>query len=357
MLGAGLIALAITSGDNHSPRVSNVAAKQRAGTKLVDITYDIEDADGDALTISVRVSDNGGLTFGIPVCSLSGDVGPGVSPGVGKFIVWDAGADIPGAFGTNFVVKVTATDNFEIDVPEGMVYIPAGNFIMGSKSDEGSDNERPQHNVYLDAYFIDQYEVTNAEYYRFWLADGAGSSSHTPGGDWPGVATEKPNHPIVYVSWFDATAYAEWAGKRLPTEAEWEKAARGTDARVYPWGNDFNLNIGRIMVHANYSDGGKVDGYDGTSPVGSFPTGVSVYGCFDMAGNVWEWLADWYDANYYSKSPVKNPLGPGAGEYRVLRGGSWYVNIGSLRCAYRLADTPADRYSSLGFRCAQDVTP
>jgi len=352
MLSIGLIALALTVGNNHSPYVLNVVAQQRAGTKLVDITYDVEDADGDILTISAKVSDNGGLTF-LPACSFSGDIGPGVSPGIGKSIVWDAGADIPGAFGTNFAVRITATDKAEIDIPEGMVYIPAGNFIMGSSS--GGSNEKPQHNVYLDAYFIDQYEVTNSEYYIFWEATG---KTHTPGGSWADIAVEKPDHPVVYVSWEDAQAYAEWAGKRLPTEAEWEKAARGTDARIYPWGDDFNMDIGGATVHANYGDGGSVDGYNGTSPVGSFPTGAGIYGCSDMAGNVWEWVADWYDSAYYSKSPVNNPLGPGSGTYRVLRGGSWSYGTNYLRCASRYYNTPtAPELLRCGFRCAQDVTP
>jgi formylglycine-generating enzyme required for sulfatase activity len=204
--------------------------------------------------------------------------------------------------------------------PPGMVYIPAGEFIMGS--DEGDSDERPVHTVYLDAFHIDRTEVANAQYQACVEAGACDAPSNTTYYDNSNYA----QHPVVHVSWDDADAYCRWAGKRLPTEAEWEKAARGTDGRRYPWGNsepDCNK--------ANYNDCVGL-----TTEVGSYPAGASLYGVLDMAGNVWEWVADWYDPGYYSQSPTRNPPGPDSGELRVLRGGSWYRSTPSgIRCALR----------------------
>jgi formylglycine-generating enzyme required for sulfatase activity len=218
----------------------------------------------------------------------------------------------------------------------GMVYVTAGEFIMGS--DEGGSNEQPVHAVYLDAFYIDKTEVTNVQY-RACVEAGAC--------DPPGKTTyydnaEYAQHPVVFVSWNDADAYCRWAGKRLPTEAEWEKAARGTDGRTYPWGEGIDCD------HAQYSGCGG-----GTVPVGSKPKGVSPYGALDMAGNVWEWVVDWYDSGYYSRSPGRNPPGPDSGWYRVLRGGSWYDVQGDARCAVRFLYNPWIRFNDVGFRCAR----
>jgi formylglycine-generating enzyme required for sulfatase activity len=238
----------------------------------------------------------------------------------------------------------------------GMVYVPAGEFIMGS-SDKDIEtylqmfiyrrpgrfaNEKPQHIVYLDALYIDEYEVTNAQYGEFMAATG-----HSPPPYWKNELFNQMEQPVMSVTWEDAKAYADWVGKRLPTEAEWEKAARGTDGRFWPWGNGNEWDAGML----NGNDVGAVDGYVYSSPVGSFPHGVSPYGVYDMAGNVWEWCEDWYDENYYSYSPKINPKGPACGENHVLRGGDWSMNKDFTRCAGRFGISPGSMLT--GFRCAK----
>ena len=244
--------------------------------------------------------------------------------------------------------------------PAGMVLIPAGEFVMGNVN--GAIHEKPSHQVFLDAYYIGQHEVTNAEYYAFWLADGAVKSAHTPISfgnqtdidDWPQVAKTSPDSPVVGISWSDAAAYAKRVGKRLPTEAEWEKAARGTDGRSWPWGNAFSMQIRGKTNHANVWRG--EDGYaNGVVPVGTYPTGASPYGAFDMAGNVWEWVADWYSESYYHWGTVHNPKGPKRGGRRVVRGGSWANGAQFTQCTHRMGHYPAAGTSFIGFRLVKDV--
>ena len=157
----------------------------------------------------------------------------------------------------------------------------------------------------------------------------------------------KEDHPVVNVTWEDATAYAEWAGKRLPTESEWEKAARGGDGRKYPWG-------GQQWDSKHCNVNGAADGHEYTAPVGSFPEGASPYGCVDMPGNVLEWCADWYDGGYDEPAPERNPNWPGSGRSRVVRGGSWRDHASVVRCADRAFRPPTRRYDDCGFRCARD---
>jgi len=246
----------------------------------------------------------------------------------------------------------------------GMVFIkiPAGFFWMGSSNyeddldSEYSRIERHQHHVYLDAYYMAKYEVTNAQYKAFCDATGR-SYPRDPGFDgMSNYFTSYPNYPVVGVSWTDAKAFASWLGCRLPTEAEWEKAARGTDCRKYPWGNHYPYYNGRY--YANYDPAyDATDGYPHTSPVGSFTRGASPYGCMDMAGNVWEWCADRYKYNYYISSPDHNPKGPFIpfiGSHRVLRGGSWLSNPSSLRCVYRYCRRPAGLCDN-GFRLSRSL--
>lgn len=241
-----------------------------------------------------------------------------------------------------------------------MVRVPAGNFTMGME--RGPVDQQPARQVYLSAFYIDRYEATNARYFRFWAApDGGNRQLHTPAshgsrngiGDWPERAETRPNFPVVGISWFDAAAYCAWRGARLPTEAEWEKTARGDEAREpYPWNKGLNGS------RANYRDGD--DGYDNTlAPVGNYPEGVSFYGAMDLVGNVWEWCADYYDSEYYKVSATIGPTGPEQGEYRVLRGGSWRTAAGQdpnkLSITYRSWSDPRGATDGWGVRCARDV--
>lgn len=226
-----------------------------------------------------------------------------------------------------------------------MSYVPAGEFTMGS--DAGTPAERPAHTVSLDAFWIDQTEVTNGMY-RLCVEAGAcqpplAKSSfkrHSYYGD-----PQYDAYPVITVDWDSARAYCAWAGARLPSEAEWEKAARGTDGRTYPSGDTTSCSV------AN-TNGCQGD----TSAAGNYAAGVSPFGVYDMAGNVLEWTADWYDAKYYSVSPSSNPRGPTTGQFRVARGGSWYdfAQAATMTARFKLA--PADSLNYVGFRCASEAS-
>lgn len=240
-----------------------------------------------------------------------------------------------------------------METPEGMVTVPAGWFLMGSdhKIDPAAGpQELPQHRVYLDEFQIDKYEVSNVDYLRFVLATGA---------DWPKFWRESPFpdkmalHPVMSVSWIEADAYCRWAGKRLPTEAEWEKAARGEDGRVFPWGNEPAGWIKSNIAHPGSKRGFK---YPPLANINRYDRGVSPYGVHQLAGNVHEWVADWFDPEYYKKGENRNPMGPQEGENKVFRGGSWNEDPEVARSAGRNAGAPDHRSYLIGFRCARSET-
>jgi formylglycine-generating enzyme required for sulfatase activity len=272
------------------------------------------------------------------------------------------------------------------------VQIPAGEFAMGLTSAQAEvvlricrtesrqcatsifADEQPVHTVSLDAYEIDLYEVTNAQFAQFVEETGYVTDAEREGNgrvdvsaEWEVVdgvnwrhphgsetdITDQMDHPVVQVTWNDAVAYCAWAGGRLPTDAEWEKAARGTDGRIYPWGNDFDC------ARANLDDETEIDpfttrcndGYSRTAPVGSYPRGISSYGVHDLAGNVREWVSDWYDEDYYEVSPLSNPQGPTSGTIKSARGGSWYTDRTWARATDRRPFAPDYRSNYIGFRC------
>jgi formylglycine-generating enzyme required for sulfatase activity len=248
-----------------------------------------------------------------------------------------------------------------------MVLIPAGEFWMGQTQVwirdalEWTERDRldavPAHLVYLDAYYFDKYEVTNEGYARFADATGRRKPWHWTGGKFP---DSKDKMPVYNVNWADAHAYCSWAGLRLPTEAEWEKAARGgLDRKLYPWGDEFGPKPGGRFGDGRVQTGEKKAHYsfpDGPAKVGSYPP--NGYGLFDGTGNVWEWTADWYGRNYYSESPEKNPAGPESGVYRVIRGASWgdaertpTMSVMSLH--FRNYTDPDSHAATVGFRCAK----
>ncbi len=246
------------------------------------------------------------------------------------------------------LLLVIAIAVWKIEQPfSQMVLVPAGEFLRGSPPGEGADDKHPQKRVYVNAFNMDKYEVTTARYAEFLRARGREKQE-----DWDQVDLSRHgNLPVVGIDWHDAEAYCEWAEKWLPTEAEWEKAARGTDGGTYPWGNESPsarlANYGKEWSDNFYSDRLKsVDSYD---------AGKSPYGVHHMAGNAWEWVGDWWDSEYYATSPARNPKGPSNGEYKVLRGGSWGNDPGGLRSADRDGTTPSGRYALFGVRCAQDV--
>ena len=240
--------------------------------------------------------------------------------------------------------KISSVDGME------MVFIPEGEFTMGAdssnlsipKSDAGAYvdstfDDQPVHKVYLDNYWIDKYEVTNNQYAK---CVNAGVCKE-PGNNEYYSNSLYAQHPVVYVDWYDAQNYCTWVERRLPSEAEWEKAARGIDERNFPWGND-TPDENLLNFDGNMH---------GTTIVGSYPEGASPYGVLDMAGNVWEWCSDWYDHEYYQYSPKENPKGPEDGDYKVMRGGSYLSGSAFLRSSLRDAIPPYASTASSGFRC------
>ena len=376
MLSATLPSLAVP------PVVSNIRASQRPGTKLVDVYYDVSDADGGSQTVEMQVSADAGLTYSIPCPTASGDIGPGVSLGANKHIIWNAGADWGGNFVAQTKVRVTAFDGTTPAAPPGMALIPSGPFQMGDNFAEGGTEELPVHNVQVDGFYMDKYLVTGTLWAQV-QAWGASNGYSIGGGSYKAT-----NHPVQSITWYDMVkwcnarsqkegltpcyytdaaqtviyqsgnsdiqnTWVKWTanGYRLPTEAEWEKAARGgLTGKRYPWGDTIS------GTNANYSYTGnpyQTGNSPYTSPVGSYaPNG---YGLYDMAGNVWQWCWDWWGNYYGSTGSDTNPRGLSSGSYRVLRGGSCISSAGGLRCALRLGNGVPSYVGDFGFRCARGL--
>jgi formylglycine-generating enzyme required for sulfatase activity/alpha-tubulin suppressor-like RCC1 family protein len=360
-----------------APVVSNLTAAQRAGTRLVDITYDLEAPGFGSVAVSLQASSDGGTTWSVPVTSVTGAIGASVAPGTGKAIVWDAGADWPRNYSTQMRFRVVADDGFS--------YIPGGSFTMGRTSGD-TEADAPPITVTVSPFYIQQTETTKAQWEE--VTAWAVNNGYT---DLAVGAGKAANHPVHSVSWWDAVKWCNarseregltpvytvggvvmrtgttlpdvnWSanGYRLPTEAEWEKAARGgVSGKRFPWGTDTishaQANLwngggetyatGTTGLHPSYTAGGTPY----TSPVGSFA--ANGYGLYDMAGNVWEWCWDWYVGSYYTTSNgTTDPRGPASGSYRVFRGGSWYSFARHARCASRYFNPPGYTDYNNGFR-------
>ncbi len=367
-----------------APIVSNLTAAQRAGTKLVDISYDLAAPGFGSVAVTLEASSDGGATWTVPVASATGAVGGSVTPGTGKAIVWNAGVDWLGNYSTQMRFRVVAEGGFS--------YIPGGSFAMGRTSGD-TDADVPPITVTVSPFYMQQTETTKAQWdeVRTWalnngytdLAVGAGKAL---------------NHPVQTVRWWDVVKWcnarsekegltpvytvsgavmrtgtteplANWSanGYRLPTEAEWEKAARGgVSGKRFPWGTDtishaqanFRNNGGETYAtgttdfHPSYT----TDGTPYTSPVRSF--GANGYGLYDMSGNVWEWCWDWYDSSYYTTSNgTTDPRGPASGSLRVRRGGGWNDRAIGARCALRHFSTPGSPNINYGFRPVRSSLP
>lgn len=229
-----------------------------------------------------------------------------------------------------------------------MVVVPEGAFRMGANGTDTLEDERPQHEVWVDRFEMDRYEVTTGQYAEFLT-----SVAHPAPSQWESMdLAQHHDRPVVGVSWFEADAYCRWREKRLPTEAEWEKAARGTDGRLYPWGNQVPTDRS-----ANFGLGARFSYSQVLAPVQRYDDGRSPYGLYQMAGNVGEWVGDWYGASYYETSPAKNPTGPDFGSFRVVRGGSWSDLPKYLLTYGRFKLPPETRNSYTGFRCVRRAGP
>jgi serine/threonine-protein kinase len=241
---------------------------------------------------------------------------------------------------------ITTTKEISL-APSGMVLVPAGSFTMGAVSGKFDADETPPHTVYLDDYYIDVMEVTNAQFARFANSGGYQTDAEKAGDSttWRSLnSADRRRFPVVFVSWNDAVRYCAWAGKRLPTEAEWEKAARGATKRIYPWGNSFTER------YANTVDAGI-----GQPVAVASQSAESPFGLYDAVGNVWEYVRDWYDGGYYTNSPKTDPRGPATGTFKVIRGGSFKSQSDRATTTVREKISPDSRGDDVGFRCVKDV--
>lgn len=260
--------------------------------------------------------------------------------------------------------KSTTTPTIAAQDGAELIFIPEGDFVMGSDPEDDPyfwGAEAPSHIVHLSSYYIYKTEVTNARY-RTCVAQQACPqpellSSRTRQSYYDN--NEFDNYPVIYVSWQNAASYCKWAGGRLPTEAEWEKAARGSEGILFPWGDEPPTGELTNLCDSTCPNSEKEyslsDGYPDTAPVGSYPSGASPYNVMDMAGNVWEWVSDYFRPGYSLSSPMENPLGPATGDRRVIRGGSWFNPSDGVRAVARASLKPNTTLDSVGFRCVVDV--
>ncbi|MBT3515557.1 MAG: SUMF1/EgtB/PvdO family nonheme iron enzyme [Nitrospina sp.] len=262
-----------------------------------------------------------------------------------------------------FLFMLSACFSFKNQIKDEMVLIPEGIFTMGyninNKNEWGDTDEEPVHKVFLKSYYMDRYEVSASQFSKFLNNHPDKAPFYFQTG--LGVTIEKvdnlfspkiglKNYVANRISWYGADAYCKWISKRLPTEAEWEKASRGTDGRIFPWGNEFPTNE-RVTFRRKFN----LLGFKALEQVDSMPGGQSPYGVHHMAGNAWEWVSDWYKDIYYEESPYNNPKGPESGITKVLRGGNWYYKAYYMRTTYRFNEKPDVFKNWQGFRCAKDL--
>ena len=369
--------------------VSDVRTSQRAGTNLMDVYYDISGGTP-PYKVSLQVSQDGGMTWSLPVTNVSGNVGSGVTAGTNRVITWNAGADWNGSVSSGVKFQVTASDT--PPVPAGFALIPAGSFLMGDQSSPlvGCSNELPVHRVQVSAFYMANYLVTKED----WDAVRAWGLTHGYT-DLAAGSSKGENHPVHLISWFDAVKWCNarsqkeglapcytksgviyqvsvsydvvcnWSanGYRLPTEAEWEKAARGgLSGKLFPWGDTIshtNANfcndghesyqMGDMGYHPMY----KTGAFPYTSPVGRFA--VNSYGLCDMSGNLWQWCWDLFGD--YTADSQTDPRGPALGQLSVGRGGNWYCGANYSRVSYRGFSAPFYKGISIWFRIARSAIP
>lgn len=346
LLAAVLLVFILTATPTNvfaqTTRVDGVQFQQR-GNQLI-ITYDLHGRGGHS--VALKVSTDGGRTFTIEPGALSGDVGASVVPGANRKVVWDVLRDLPRLRSDALVVAVVPTPDINTKTVGGIefVFVPGSTFEMGDLWGDGYNDEQPVHTVTVSDFWMSTYEITFVQYDAFCEATGA---------DKPGDAGwGRGNRPVIYVSWNDAVAFCAWLSKksgetvRLPTEAEWEYAARAGGKRQKWPGTNKEDDLGAYAWYGDNSDGR-------THPVGTKKP--NALGLYDMAGNAWEWCQDWYDDDYYTRSPQKDPKGPSSGSQRVVRGGSWNYNTRFCRTTFRNRYRPDLRFSFNGFRLVVPV--
>ena len=372
ILTTSIVLITTSSALAGEAELRDVHVRRRPASGWIDVYYSLSSEWTSPVWVVVSASSDGGESYDVPVRSVVGDVGR-IDPGAGRrWLQWYAFADAPDLLTHEWRLELTLSPSAPVPTSQDMIRVPAGVVVMGSE--EGDADERPQRHVEVPAFYVDRFETTNRAF--LWYVQSTGHRTaaewadsslvyedggyHTvPGASWwrpQGSAVAELDHPVVQVDWHDAQAYCEWAGKRLPTEAEWERAARGDDGRTFPWGwdrpdEDLRANSGDSRC-CHESDR---DGFLRTSPVGSFPSGRSPFGVEDMAGNVWEWVADWYSDGYYAEGVDTAPTGPHRGSAKVLRGGSWISYPFMLRSSYRGKHEPQMRHNYGGFRCARQT--